>query len=85
MEDIVEKGGVPLISFQLSATGDPDIQVLRGTQSSKYFAVSHVWSGGLGNAQENKLASCQIKRLFDIGTEFKIEERELRAKSIPHP
>lgn len=30
------------------------------------WALSHVWSHGLGNAKANTLPTCQIKRLFDI-------------------
>lgn len=83
LEDIVDKGGIPLISLRFSAAGDPDIQVVRATRSSRYFAVSHVWSGGIGNAKENKLVSCQLKRLFDIGKEFQHEEGKLRARKQP--
>jgi hypothetical protein len=81
VERIVDKGGIPLISLRQSMSGDPIIKVVRAKQSSKYFAVSHVWSGGLGNPTENKLNPCQLKRLFDLGMEFKTEERIVRIRA----
>jgi hypothetical protein len=44
--------------------------VVQATFKSKFFAVSHVWSGGLGNPKANKLPTCQITRLHRLGVEI---------------
>ena len=40
-----------------------DISVQPWTPSSRFTAISHIWSHGLGNQQSNSLPICQLKRL----------------------
>ena len=40
-----------------------DISVRSWTPSSRFTAISHVWSHGLGNQQSNSLPICQLKKL----------------------
>lgn len=40
-----------------------DISVRPWTPSSRFTAISHVWSHGLGNQQSNSLPICQLKKL----------------------
>ena len=67
---IIADGGIPLVSIRHSLTGGLTFKVVRATFKSKFFAVSHVWSGGLGNPQANQLPMCQIMRLYNIGIEL---------------
>jgi hypothetical protein len=65
LHTIIENGQVPLIriwedetSHQLRLDVDPR------TADSQYVAISHVWSDGLGNVDDNALPSCQLWRLY---------------------
>ncbi|KAF3908893.1 hypothetical protein AA313_de0205988 [Arthrobotrys entomopaga] len=56
---IVDEDGIPLISWN-----GKDIKVSTYTGSTKYVAISHVWSDGLGNDNEtNWMHRCQITRI----------------------
>lgn len=50
----------------------------RGPQRDvEYVAISHVWSGGLGNVSSNAIPTCQFKRLSAlVGSLF---------NGTPHP
>jgi hypothetical protein len=41
-----------------------DLEIVEYASRRQYVAISHVWSGGLGNFQENKLPRCQLEYLF---------------------
>lgn len=47
--------------------------VLTLADSGPYVAISHVWSDGLGNAEENVLPSCQLLRLRNLTNDLEIE------------
>lgn len=70
VRDIIADGRIPLISIRKLPTGDLSMKVVRATFKSKFFAISHVWSGGLGNPKANKLPVCQIARLHQLGVEI---------------
>jgi hypothetical protein len=55
MRDIIETGGIPLISIESDKDGALQLGVIRATLKSRFIAVSHVWSGGLGNPHHNSL------------------------------
>jgi hypothetical protein len=59
--EIIQSGGIPLISVSLE--NDLDLQVVQCTPYMTYTAISHVWSDGLGNPQSNALPRCQLLRL----------------------
>lgn len=62
--EIIADGGVPLISvIKCEPTGSTAIRVERRTARSRYVAMSHVWSDGLGNPSENALPQCQLERI----------------------
>ncbi|KAI9700600.1 MAG: hypothetical protein M1820_006754 [Bogoriella megaspora] len=62
--DIIVHGGVPLVSIKTDKkTGQLTLRVKRRTLFSRYTAISHVWSDGLGNFCDNKLPLCQLQRL----------------------
>ena len=62
VRDIVECGGIPLISISTTQE-DLDIKVVAHKSGTPYIAISHVWSDGLGNVDENSLPICQLQRL----------------------
>jgi hypothetical protein len=64
---IVNKGGTPLINVRELPTGRIKLDIIEAAHSTQYFAVSHVWSGGLGNFTANAMPSCQISRLKKLG------------------
>lgn len=51
---------IPIVSF---ADGEATIEE---SHDQKYFAVSHVWSEGLGNASSNSIHSCQLQDLAGL-------------------
>lgn len=56
---IVADGGIPIVYFD-----GTKLQVVPYTeQESGFTAISHVWSGGLGNVRENALPECQLEQL----------------------
>ncbi len=62
---IIRDGWIPLISIENDNDTDAtyELRVYPRTRVTKYIAVSHVWSDGLGNPDMNALPLCQIKRL----------------------
>lgn len=60
---VISSGGVPLISLHEASHGKLAIQVHTSKADSQYTAISHVWSGGLGNVQANSLPLCQLNYL----------------------
>lgn len=68
---LITEGSIPLISITLSLNGDPQIEVIKADPWTTYTAISHVWSGGLGNFQDNKLPKCQLTRLYDLLRDLK--------------
>ena len=63
VNEIIRLGGVPLISLQNAPHGNIEIRVHASKANSVYTAISHVWSGGLGNVQNNSLPLCQLEYL----------------------
>ena len=63
LEEIIRSGGVPLVSLHEAPHGKLTIRVHTSKAKSRYTAISHVWSGGLGNVEGNSLPLCQLKYL----------------------
>lgn len=58
---ILESGGIPYITISLSAEQDDlTLEVEEFQAGRNYVAISHVWSGGLGNPAVNSLPRCQL-------------------------
>jgi hypothetical protein len=64
--DIIDSETTPLLRFQ---TDDSDqgressLELLRDDSHLEYVAVSHVWTDGLGNENDNSLSECQLRRI----------------------
>jgi hypothetical protein len=71
IKSIIEKGGVSLVKLTKPSQKTPigkskakiDISVGEASFGRPFIAISHVWSGGLGNPMENSLPECQIEML----------------------
>ena len=61
LSEIIRSGGFPLISLHEASHGKLKVHVHASRAKSQYTAISHVWSGGLGNIQANSLPLCQLK------------------------
>ena len=63
LQKIIRSGGVPLVSLHEAPHGKLTIRVHASKAKSRYTAISHVWSGGLGNVEGNSLPLCQLQYL----------------------
>jgi hypothetical protein len=64
---IIRNGGTPLIEFGTPLVGGkcPKLKLVHGGPKDRYIAISHVWSGGLGNPRANELPACQVRDLYN--------------------
>ena len=63
---IISQGQVPLVRFEKGSM-DVELQALdlAENRDTVFVAISHVWSDGLGNPQQNSIAMCQLKQVQD--------------------
>ena len=66
LSDIIRQDSFPLIEIQAQADGSTELKVHKYTRGLHYVAISHVWSGGLGNVNANSMRLCQLKYLHDL-------------------
>ncbi|KAI4262152.1 MAG: hypothetical protein L6R42_002668 [Xanthoria sp. 1 TBL-2021] len=59
--DIIEQGGIPLMKLV-----DGTLQVRKADFNVDYTAITHVWSGGLGNPNRNAMWLCQLKNITNL-------------------
>lgn len=64
--DIILQGSIPLIEIRLQIDGTVVLDVVPHDSSLRYVAISHVWSGGLGNITSNAMRSCQLRYLHRL-------------------
>lgn len=64
LTSMIEAGEIPLVSCFYSLSGQPQFEIVPAKSDSRYIAISHVWSGGLGNPHQNAIAECQLGRLM---------------------
>lgn len=81
---VIKDGGIPLISFTKTRSGCMQHKVFRAKSSTKYTAVSHLWSDGLGNPNQNTLPECQINNLVDQVREAYQKRREIKNRKGPN-
>ena len=63
ISSIIEKNGVPLVRLRVLPSGLLGLDVVQGQYGTHYTAISHVWSGGLGNPSSNSLPQCQLRNI----------------------
>jgi hypothetical protein len=63
---LILQGKIPLVYIDRSKEGNSiSIKVKELEPKDRYIAISHVWSDGRGNENENGLPQCQICRLSE--------------------
>ena len=68
---IIFRGGLPLLRlFQTTLNDDIRLEIVEASPLTKYVAISHVWSDGLGNPKSNSLPKCQLQHLLDLVSPF---------------
>ena len=64
MEEILAEKKLPLLRFVTNSDfKEGRLEVVRGEEGTKYVAMSHVWSDGLGNFEGNSMPGCQLSRI----------------------
>ncbi|KAL8730962.1 MAG: hypothetical protein Q9166_003752 [cf. Caloplaca sp. 2 TL-2023] len=61
--DCIKRGHIPLVKFEQCANGILRPEIIESRSDLRYVAISHVWSGGLGNVTANSMFSCQLRKL----------------------
>ncbi|KAL8709614.1 MAG: hypothetical protein Q9220_005706 [cf. Caloplaca sp. 1 TL-2023] len=62
----IGRGRIPLIEFGESTHGGIRPCLVESNSTSRYVAVSHVWSGGLGNVKSNAMFTCQLRKIQSL-------------------
>lgn len=74
LSEKLSAGQLPIIVVSEKPDGDMDLELEDFTSHGGFVAVSHVWSGGLGNPVRNGLHVCQLKRVVRLIREY-LQER----------
>ena len=62
---LIDNGDVPLIYASMKGR-TIQLEVQRAAFDVPYIAISHVWSGGLGNQKSLSLPTCQLQRIHSL-------------------
>ncbi|KAL8966662.1 MAG: hypothetical protein Q9183_003268 [Haloplaca sp. 2 TL-2023] len=62
----IQRGHIPLIRFQKGLNGVLEPELIESRGNLRYVALSHVWSGGLGNVNANSILTCQLRTIRDV-------------------
>ncbi|KAL8847831.1 MAG: hypothetical protein Q9221_007133 [Calogaya cf. arnoldii] len=86
--DCIKRGRIPLVRFEESPDGIIRPKIVESRSGLRYVALSHVWSGGLGNVNTNSMFCCQIRRLYNLLTTLRDEgdddyDRNLGTRKFP--
>jgi hypothetical protein len=87
IEDVkscINNDSIPLLRFRYTSQGQLNIKVVRATFDSRYIAVSHVWTGGLGNPHSNALYQCQLREVAASGRQIRRIVESGRDPSFPN-
>lgn len=63
---ILKSGRIPLIRSIDKRNKNCKVDLVASDRDSKYVAISHVWSDGLGNMDRSALPRCQMLRLSNL-------------------
>ena len=69
---VLAKGKIPLLLCHMTSDGKKihSFEFIETTYDTKYVAISHVWSDGLGNPHANTLPQCQLEYLYQVINEL---------------
>lgn len=76
--EIYKGDDIPLLLCSFGPSGRLMLDVIPSSKWTGYVAISHVWSDGLGNDQQNAVQICQLRRLA-------MELRALQAGRVQEP
>lgn len=72
---LLEKEEIPVLTLPGELkdgdehSADIKLDVIPARASRGFVAMSHVWSDGLGNTEENELPLCQLKRIYRLSSQ----------------
>lgn len=86
--ECIKRGRIPLITFEESVDGNLRPKIVESCSGLRYVALSHVWSGGLGNVNMNSMFCCQIRKLYNLLLRLRDEgdddyDRNLGTRKFP--
>ncbi|KAL8939232.1 MAG: hypothetical protein Q9216_003478 [Gyalolechia sp. 2 TL-2023] len=64
--DVILQDSFPLIEIQARAGGEIELKIHKYTVGMPFVALSHVWSGGMGNVSQNSMRLCQLIYLHSL-------------------
>ena len=82
LKTMVGDSKIPLLRFKTTLRGAYRIEVVEANYESRYIAVSHVWTGGLGNPTENRLYRCQLEAVSKSGRQIRKSIESFRPPSF---
>ena len=65
IRNAIEDGNIPIVRVSLR-NDVVSIETEVASFDNPYVAISHVWSGGLGNLQTSSLPACQLRRIHHL-------------------
>ena len=63
INSMITNDQTPILHLTQSSGGNIKLKIREVNFDSLYTAVSHVWSGGLGNPEANEMPHCQLNRI----------------------
>lgn len=75
--DVIETEGSDVETAQ-----ELTLKIRKRTLEDKYVAISHVWSDGLGNSDQNSIPNCQLSRLLENVRELIPETRSAQKNTV---
>ncbi|KAL9006116.1 MAG: hypothetical protein Q9188_001136 [Gyalolechia gomerana] len=64
--NVILQDSFPLIEIQAQPSGSIELKVHKYTIGLPFVALSHVWSGGMGNVNKNSMRLCQLRYLHSL-------------------
>ncbi len=74
--DIINQGGFPVVKM----VGE-SLEVRKAEFKMDYTAITHVWSGGLGNPERNAMWLCQLKEIMTLP---RLSREGIDSHNAPH-
>ncbi len=63
LRDAIIEDKIPLVRCYEDRCGQIKLETVKGDLRTDFIAISHIWSGGLGNFRDNAIPYCQLRRL----------------------
>lgn len=67
IDRILRSGSIPMIRLPDAIPDSSGLdQIVLNSSADSYIAISHVWSDGLGNVNQNAIPTCQLRRIGEL-------------------